>query len=376
MRILTISNCAALEHLGSGYIIKNFSKGLRTLNHAVDLLQPDDYEICKWMRPRANSYRQAFGMWWKGLRKFRTDEYDVIEFYGGEAWLATRWLSKSRNRRPLIVQHTNGPEPRYERMLNDFFGSKRRKWYQLDQGNLMREAFTRADLVVTVSEFDRDWVIAEGCQPPERVVAIENPIADVFLEPRDTLSKEKLIGYCGTWLPKKGIHVFSKDISRILTEFPEYRLLLIGVGPAFDRARYFPDAPTGRIEVIPHIQDKEELRRHYDRMEIFAFPSVIESFGLALAEAMARSCAVVTTKVGLGASLKDREEAMLLERAESPRLYEAVKELITNPELRMNLARNAARRVAHLRWSVAVKKLSDTYEEWVCRHRANANGNP
>jgi len=111
-----------------------------------------------------------------------------------------------------------------------------------------------------------------------------------------------------------------------------------------------------------------------DRVEIFAFPSVIESFGLALAEAMACGCAVVTTKVGLGASLQDREEAMLLESAASPRLYEAVKELITNLELRSRLARNAPHRVEHLRWSTAVRKLSDTYEEWVRRRRAFTNG--
>ena len=46
MRILTISNCPAFEYLGSGYVIANFAKGLRALGHEVDLLQPDDYEVC------------------------------------------------------------------------------------------------------------------------------------------------------------------------------------------------------------------------------------------------------------------------------------------------------------------------------------------
>src|SRR5438270_526832 len=185
----------------------------------------------------------------------------------------------------------------------------------------MKKAFTGVDLVVTVSNYDREWLIRENYQPPDRVVAIENSIADEFFEQPISQTREKLIGYCGTWLPKKGVHVLAKDIGRILKEFSEYRLLLVGVGPAFEKERYFSAEVCPRIEVIPYVESKVELRNFYARMSIFVFPSVIESFGLALAEAMACGCAVVATKVGFAAGLNDGVDAILLEEAESPHLY-------------------------------------------------------
>jgi glycosyltransferase involved in cell wall biosynthesis len=107
-------------------------------------------------------------------------------------------------------------------------------------------------------------------------------------------------------------------------------------------------------------------------MEIFVLPSLIESFGVALAEAMACGCAAVTTRVGLGASLVDGREAILLEKPESPRLYESVKRLILNPDLRRQVGIAARERVQSLRWDRAIPTLSDTYEGWLADYRRAA----
>lgn len=365
LRILTLSNCQPRASDGSGQIALAYTEGLRNAGHIVDFLGPDEYEVLQFLRSRANSYRQAIGMWLSAASKLRTDRYDIVEFYGGEAWLATSRLAKQKKRSFLLVQHTNGPEPRYEKILDDYFGSDRRSWYQFRREPFMKQAFTKADLVVTVSGYDRDWLIEQRYQPPDRVVAIDNPIADEFFKTPISATKEKLIGYCGTWLPKKGVHVLAKDISSILKEFPDYRLLLIGVGPSFEKESHFPRELSSRIEVVPYIEDKTELRELYWRMSIFVLPSVIESFGLALAEAMACGCAVVATKVGFAARLKDRGDAILLETAQSPNLYEAVRELIMNPELWRRLSERAPQVVDHLRWTRAVEELNKIYVEAV-----------
>src|SRR5438128_1745278 len=112
LRILTFSNCQPLASEGSGQIALAYTKGLRSAGHVVDFMVPDDYEILQWLRPRANSHRQALGMWISASRKLRRNEYDIVEFYGGEAWLAISCLAKRQNRRFLLVQHSNGPEPR------------------------------------------------------------------------------------------------------------------------------------------------------------------------------------------------------------------------------------------------------------------------
>jgi glycosyltransferase involved in cell wall biosynthesis len=372
MNILTISNCLPLDYLGSGYVISNFVKGMRALGHKVDLIQPDNYEICQFVRPRANSYRQSIGMLFALKRALKKKEYDLIEFWGGEAWLSIQWLVKRKGTRPLVVQHTNGPEPRYNHLSNDNGLIKQTSLQRWHTEKLMLKAFMYPDGVVTVSEYDRLWLEQQGLPLRGNLKAIEVPLPSCLLDRALTQRESRVIGFCGTWLPKKGIDVLVSDISRLLKEFPEWRFMVLGTSPNADVQSYFPEEVRNRVEVLPIILEKEALARQYEQMEIFVLPSYIESFGVALAEAMACGCAVVTTRVGLGATLQCGRQALLLEEPKSPHLYESVKQLILNPELRRQLGIAAWKRVQGLRWEHAVSSLSETYQHWLAELRQTA----
>jgi len=369
MRILTVCNCPAFEHLGSGYVIANFVKGLRSLGHEVDLLEPDDYEVCRFMRPRANSYRQALGMLLAVKRAVKRKQYDLVELWGGEAWAATRWLVHHRTDRPLVVQHTNGPEPRYNRMLQELGALQLSRLQSWHAETLLPQAFSCADAIVTVSEYDRLWLTQNSLPRSGKRQAIENPLPDCFIarpiKPRAT----RVIGFCGTWLPKKGIHLIVSDMTDILRAFPGWRFLVLGTD-SVDRVRScFPFDIRSKVDVVPMIKDKEALARRYEQMEIFVLPSLTESFGVALVEAMACGCAAVTTPVGFGASLTDRKHALILDTTEPPSLYQSVKQLILDPDLRHQLGVAAWERVQSLGWEHAVLLLSQTYEHWLSEHR-------
>src|ERR1051325_362666 len=157
MRILSVANCPALEHLGSGYVIANFVAGLRQLGHEVKLLQPDDYEIWQLLRPKAMSYRQAAGMLITVRRELKRRRYDIVEFWGGEGWAATEWLLRKQTR-PMIVQHTNGPEPRHNAILRQSGALKLNRLQSWHNDRLLRKAFQRADGIVTVSHDDLAWL--------------------------------------------------------------------------------------------------------------------------------------------------------------------------------------------------------------------------
>ena len=95
-----------------------------------------------------------------------------------------------------------------------------------------------------------------------------------------------------------------------------------------------------------------------------------------VAEAMACGCAVVTTPVGFAASLTDGEQAVILQKAESPQLYHAVARLIEKPELRRRLGEAARRHVQSLRWKNATRTLADAYEDWFEDHHRALEGEP
>ncbi|HEY6320412.1 MAG TPA: hypothetical protein VJA16_02510, partial [Thermoanaerobaculia bacterium] len=109
MRVLTLSNCPLDESLGSGYVVVRYAEGLRARGHRVEALGPTDYEPLPRLR-RAIRYRQTIGMAAASLGRLARAEYDVLEYYGGEAWLAVSALARLPGRRFLLVCHSNGLE--------------------------------------------------------------------------------------------------------------------------------------------------------------------------------------------------------------------------------------------------------------------------
>jgi glycosyltransferase involved in cell wall biosynthesis len=379
MKILTVSNCPLVQHQGSGYVVLNYCSGLRARGHKVDLFGPESFEPFKYLNGRAKNYRLTLGIFFWVLIKMIREQYDLIEFYGGQSWLAASFLSSLHDRSYLIVNHTNGPEMRYIELMAGYSekmaDSPLSKWYQFDQTKLFRKAFEKADAIITVSDDDRNYLLGQNCKDPSKIKAINNPIPDRFIGLEVDFQRGPVVGFCGTWIPKKGIDLIKRDMTRLLTEMPDVGFKLIGVGEGFRKQMHFPLELCSSIEVIPFLKDKSALISAYQTISILILPSIVESFGMVAAEAMACGCAVVTTRVGFGAELSDHEEAIIIDAAKSPQLYEAVRKLLLDEPLRIKIARNGYQKVQCLRWDNAVNILHKTYQEWLTEFRHEHNRN-
>ncbi|MEQ8752650.1 MAG: glycosyltransferase family 4 protein [Coleofasciculus sp. G1-WW12-02] len=369
MKILSISNCSQVESQGSGYAILNFSHGLRNRGHEIDLFAPNAFEPFSFLR-KAKRYRQALGMLFFTLCKLNTQHYDIVEFYGAESWLTASILRRIQNRKFLLVSHSNGLETHCRGVLVQFLGAASLnglppKWYQFNQNILLEKAFTQVDGIVTVSEYDRSYALKQNYQDKLHVALVEYGLIDSFLNINVDFHRKPIVGYCGSWVARKGIKSIQTDLSQLLTDFPDCLFKIIGVDLSFDKEKWFPPEIISRIEVIPFVESKNDLKTIYQSISIFIVPSVYESFGLVTAEAMACGCAVVANKTGFAANLKHRQEALILDEPVSPFLYESVKELLLNESLRLQIAKAGYQRVQSLRWDLAVDRLEQTYQKWL-----------
>jgi glycosyltransferase involved in cell wall biosynthesis len=326
----------------------------------------------------ARSLRIALGMLRAVWRANRTAAYDVVEFYGGEAWLAIAALARLRARSFLIVSHSNGLEPFCEEQLRRTLGSdtldgRPRRWYQVQSSSLMAGGFRKADALVTVSEFDLEYARRHHYQPEDRTLAIENPLPTAFLSVPVDFERAPIIAYCGAWIARKGTALIAVDMTRILREFPAWRLRLIGVGDGFRAHEHFPPDVLSRIEIVPFLADKSALLSTYRECAIAIAPSVYESFGMTMAEAMACGCAVVASRTGFAAGLDDDVEAGLLAAPSSPYLYARVRDLLIDPARRARIAAAGYRRVQRLRWDNAVERLAAAYQHWLSERRSRVH---
>jgi glycosyltransferase involved in cell wall biosynthesis len=368
MKVLSISNCPLNESQGSGYIIVNFAKYLRLRGHEVTLISPEECDAFGFVRG-ARRYRLALGMFWRAWRDSRLARFDVIEFYGGEAWLAISLLRLRPGRRFLLVSHSNGLEAHWSERQIRFFGSPAwdgspLKWYQKLFRMPTEKAAMKADGLVTVSENDRRFAVEKKYRPDSRVTAIENSLPPEFLGLQVSYERPRSIGFCGSWLANKGTSVMLSDLPGVLRDFPDATLTLIGVGDQFRKEEKFPAELCSRIHVIPFVADKAELRSLYQKLSIVLVPSIYESFSLVAAEAMACGCGVIATKTGFPATLKSGEEVWLLPEPISPALGEALQALLTDDAARRRIAAGGYARVQSLSWPEAAARLDEVWNRW------------
>lgn len=373
MRILSLSNCPLDESLGSGYVALRYAQGLRERGHTVDLLGPTDYEPLRRLG-RGISYRQALGMAVASLRRITDESYDILEFWGGEAWLALGLLARMPGRRFLLVSHSNGLETHCAEIMRAAGRlAPSRRWYQLDQSSLFERSFKAADALITVADFDRQFALSRGYRPPHRILAIDNPLPAEYLDVPVDFQRPPVIGFCGSWLPRKGAALIESALPPLLRAFPEWRLTLVGVGDTFRPEDHFPADVLSQIEVVPFAERRTRLREIYQSFAIFILPSIYESFGLAAAEAMACGAALVATRVGFADGLRDREEAMLLSEPSPQALRESLEALVKDDERRQAIARAGYQRVQCLRWDSAIATVEAAYLSWLAE-RGEARG--
>lgn len=357
MNILTLANGPLDPSRGSGYVICGYSERLGRRGHRVTLLEPRDFEPGYGLT-RAIRWRQAFGMARACLSAVASERFDVIEIFGGEAWLAFSLLARITPRPALLVSRSNGLETHALEVLR---GGRARGRLEGAAARAYERAFRRADLLVLVSEFDRAFARSRRYQREDRLLVLPNPLPDAFLGLDVDLAREPLLGFVGSWLPIKGTDLLASDVPSLLAEFPRSRLLLIGVGARFDPAKHFPAALLSRIEVVAEADRERELPALYRRLALLLAPSRYESFSLVAAEAMAHGCPVVASPVGFPAGLAPGEEVVLLEDRAPGSLYAAARPLLADEAYRHRVAAGGHARVQALSWDQAVARLESAY---------------
>jgi len=367
MKILSLSTCALDPLLGSGKTRLRWTEGLRDLGHTVDVAEPRDYETWHGMR-RAVRFRQAWGACSFVKQKLEAGAYDAIEFFGAEFGLITRQLAKLRDR-PLIVAHTDGLELLASEREGAYnpprsLMAHAHSWYwRQTHERLSRAAFVYADAFVTGCELDREYVVEHGIFEPSRTAVIEPGLDDEYLAMPFIEKKEHRVAYTGSWITRKGIENLTAVMTDVLTRDSELRFDVYSGGDREAVLACFPKSLHSRIEVHDRLHPRQ-LAEAMGRARVFFFPSQYEGFGMSLGEAMACSCAVVTTPTGFGAELRDGVEALVCGFDDVEAMKSGVLRLLSDEQEKLSIARAGWERVRALRWDTQIKRLEATYARW------------
>ncbi len=225
--------------------------------------------------------------------------------------------------------------------------------------------------------------------PASKIVEIPNAIRperfgnhadDTHDNIRDELGMrpdELLILSVGRYHRKKGYEYIPDAARRLNDEGLRFRWLLVGSGLEViselakragvepyvicrDKIGVASSALAGGEVAVPD----DTLIRLYRQVNIFVMPSLLETFGMVLLEAMAAGVPVVsTTAPGCRDVVQDGVTGLLVAPGSSEKLADAIKRLCKNAELRSSLVAEARAQLERFSWDTVVRQYEKLYRE-------------
>jgi glycosyltransferase involved in cell wall biosynthesis len=170
--------------------------------------------------------------------------------------------------------------------------------------------------------------------------------------------------YVGRRAPEKGINVALEGMRQVMERHGKrVAFAHAGDGPAGERCR--ATAPPGTY--FAGRLDGRDLSAFYASADVFVFPSITETFGNVVLEAMASGLALVAPDWGATTELATPERALQFPASDPAALADRVGRLIDDAALRRGLAACAMAVASTRSWDAI---FDDLVREYLAVHQA------
>ena len=195
-----------------------------------------------------------------------------------------------------------------------------------------------ADDVVVASDLER----RHSAPSRARVAVIPHPVASrAATTSAEFRRTSAVVGFIGRFHEKKNLPLLLDALSRL----PGVELLVAGHGeqPAVHRMRILADrlGVADRVTWLGWI-GPDERAAFYQQIDVLAMPSMYECYGMVAAEAMSNGKPVVVTETTGAAELARRSRGGLVTGQDPAQIAEALRRLLSDPELKRSAGMLAA----------------------------------
>jgi len=261
--------------------------------------------------------------------------------------------------------------------MPEYFPSLTRKVYFR---YMMRQAVARADRVVCVSDSIRREVAQYLGVPNSKMVVIPEAPAEFFRPMEPCAAKTEVaraFGVDGAYLLCVAIMAPYKNLIRLVEAFGiacrkvnlPHQLVIAGGEDAWPgyRASVVKTVErcglSNRVRLLGRVKH-EGLVPLYSAADALVFPSLCESFGLPVVEAMACGCPVITSDYTCLPETAGGA-ALLVDPYDVESIADAMVKVATSEDLRAHLRQAGLERASKLSWTESGRKLSRLFRD-VC----------
>ena len=241
---------------------------------------------------------------------------------------------------------------------------------------MQKEVAPKLKKIICVSEPSKQDTVEEFVVKPQNIEVILNGIdIDTFKpDSNGKIIKNRIVTTASADIPLKGLRFLIDALPKVLEEFPETHLIVIGKSPKESKIRNLIEDLNlnDRISFKSNLAEKE-IVEIYHTSQIAVIPALYEGFGFGAGEAMACGTPLISTDSG---GLKDvigdsavKNKAGCVEEIENE-----ITKLFKNDIKRRELSLKGRRRMEDLfDWKVSASNYVKVFEDIIKKHNSANN---
>ncbi|MGV3618573.1 MAG: glycosyltransferase [Fimbriimonas sp.] len=332
---------------------------LRNQGHSVHLFtarhpeyrdpDPNTYRFRALETPISRGYPVSYPPFYRMLLKFRRHEFDIIHTHSPFllGMVGYRW-AESHGIPVVATYHTL-----YDRYAH-YFTLLPKRYVRFKIAKHTNFYYNQVDHVITPTEASKKWLKRHSVETPITVIPTGIPRGPMIdrSEARHGFGispDARVMLYVGRLAKEKNLIVLLEMAALAFAQDPSLRLWLVGDGPyrsectAAARRLGIGD----RVKFVGQVQ-RADVDRYYAAADLFVFPSITETQGLVVQEAMMRGLpAVAVIGGGAGAAIEDGQNGFLV-RNDPGAFAKRTLQILGDDNLHARLAEGAYRSVRDL----------------------------
>ncbi len=351
-----------------------FSRELRALGHEVYIFAPDYpdcdddpyvYRFSSVPTPNAPGFRIPIPLMPNITEKMRSLNLDIIHTHS--PFLMGRLASALARRLSLPLTFTY--HTKYEEYVHYVpFARKTAKRITI---KLTRDFCKKCDMVITPTAHVQEMLKEDGIETPMEVVPTGVDIkkygdgSSTWMRRRYRFNNEDLILlYVGRLGEEKNLFFLLGVVKELMAEFPDLYLMLVGGGPdEKEFRRVVVDWDLEHRIIFAGVVNPQKVIDYYLGADIFSFPSVTETQGLVILEAMAAGLPVIAMDREGPASIVNNGVDGILVQPEKENFLEGLRFLVENEDKRQEMRGNAFKKAEQYSCVQMAKRLEGIYNK-------------